>query len=44
MAIFKGPYLLKKTIGNEIYIILDSVTFLNRGMFHANDIRKYHSY
>ena len=41
MAVFEGPYIVKKLIRNSTAVIVDPQTNMERGMFHVNDSKKY---
>ena len=41
MAVFEGPYIVKKLIRDSTAVIVDPQTNMERGMFHFNDLKKY---
>lgn len=42
LAVFEGPYEVKNIVGKGTYIVIDPKNGVERQMFHANEIRKYH--
>ena len=40
MAVFEGPYLIKRMVRESTAILVDPKSGVERGMFHVNDIKK----
>ena len=43
MSVFEGPYVIKKILREGTYLIIDPKNHKERGISHANDLRKYYS-
>ena len=43
IPVFEGPNLIGKIIREGMYLIIDHRNHKKRGIFHANDLQKYHN-
>ena len=43
MSVFEGSYIISKMVMKGTYLVRDLKTNKERGIFHANELRKYHT-
>ena len=44
MSVFEGPYLINKILREGTYSVIDIRNNKERGVFHANDLRRYYGH
>ena len=44
MSVFEGPYIINRILREGTYLVTDATNNKERGVFHANDLRRYYAH